>query len=115
MSHASLLLVYTDIDPEREDEFNRWYDETHLPDLLRIEGIVGARRYKLAGPPPRNQDPACRYLAVYELATDDTRALIKRLNAEVTRLGERGLYPQMRVGSAATYVALGEAQRAADA
>jgi hypothetical protein len=110
--HNSLLLVYTDIEPEHEDAFNRWYDETHLPDLLKIDGFVGARRYKLSGPAPRNQEPACRYLAVYELSTDDTRTMMKRLGEEVARLGERGSYPHMRLGSAATYVAVGERQQA---
>jgi hypothetical protein len=108
--HESVLLVYTDVDPEHEAEFNRWYDEIHLPDLLRIEGFVGARRYKLAGPPPRGQEPAARYLAVYELASADTKAIMQRLGEEMQRLGERGRHPQMRVGSAATYVALGERQ-----
>jgi len=115
MSHQSVLLVYTDVDPEHEEDFNRWYDQVHLPDLLTIEGFLAARRYKLSGPAPRNQDPPCRYLAVYELASDDTRALMKHLGEEVARLGERGMHPKMRVGSAATYVALGEPQRAAGA
>ena len=110
--HQSILLVYTDIDAEHEEAFNRWYDEVHLPDLLRIDGFLAARRYKLQGPAPRNQQPAPRYLAVYELATADTRELMKRLSEEVARLGERGMYPQMRVGSAATYVAVGERQEA---
>lgn len=108
--HKSLLLVYTDIDAEHEDAFNEWYDTVHLPDLLSLDGFLGARRYKLSGPAPRNQQPASRYLAVYEFATDDTRAMMKRLGEEVAKLGERGLYPGMRVDSAATYVALGERQ-----
>lgn len=111
--HTSILLVYTDIDPEHEEAFNRWYDEVHLPDLLQIEGFLAARRYKLSGPAPRNQQPASQYLAVYELASDDTRTLMKRLGEEVARLGERGTFPRMRVGSAATYVALGGRQEAA--
>lgn len=112
--HQSMLLVYTDVDDEHEEEFNRWYNEVHLPDLLTIEGFVGARRYRLAGPAPRNQQPAARYLAVYELATDDTRAIMKRLGEEVARLGERGTYPHMRVEGVATYVALGDRQQAAE-
>lgn len=111
--HTSVLLVYTDVDPEHEEDFHRWYDEVHLPDLLSIDGFIGARRYKLSGPAPRNQQPACQYLAVYELATDDTKEIMKRLSEEVARLGERGSYPHMRVGSASTYVALGPRQEAA--
>ena len=108
--HNSLLLVYTDVDPEHEDAFNEWYDTVHLPDLLAIEGFLGARRYKLSGPPPPNQEPAARYLAVYELASDDTRAMMKHLGGELAKLGDRARYPHMRVASSSTYVALGDRQ-----
>jgi len=108
--HQSILMVYTDVDPEQEEDFNRWYDEVHLPDLLQIDGFVGARRYKLSGPAPRALQPASRYLAIYELASDDTRAMMKRLGEEMTKLGDRGRHPHMRLDAAATYVALGERQ-----
>ena len=111
--HKSVLLVYTDVDAEHEEAFNRWYDETHVPDILAVEGFRAARRYKLSGPPPRNQEPASRYLAIYELDTDDTRAAMKRLSEAVAELGQRGrMFEGLRIGSAATYVALGERQEA---
>ena len=31
-----LLLFMTDIDPAREDEFNRWYEEEHLGERMAI-------------------------------------------------------------------------------
>lgn len=43
-----------------EGEFNRWYDAEHIPILLRHEGWLGARRYRVVG-------PACEYLTVYEV------------------------------------------------
>lgn len=52
--------------PEDEAEFNRWYTEQHLPDVLRVPGVVSAQRYKRtaqqrgSGPQPWN------YLALYE-------------------------------------------------
>ena len=30
-----LMLNLATVDPDREDEFNRWYDEEHLPDVRR--------------------------------------------------------------------------------
>jgi hypothetical protein len=108
--HQALLLVYTDVDPEHEEAFHQWYDTVHLPDLLAIDGFVGARRYKLSGPEPRNQQPASRYLAVYELASDDTKAIMGRLREGLGKLGDRASFPHMRVDSSATYVALGDRQ-----
>ena len=55
-----LLLVMMDIDPEHEEEFNRWYEEEHLPERLGIAGIRSARRFRAV-------EGAPRYLALYEL------------------------------------------------
>ena len=32
------------VSPEVEDEFNRWYDEVHIPEMLAFDGYVSARR-----------------------------------------------------------------------
>ena len=57
---AGLLLVYVDIDPEHEADFNAWYDEEHVNDLRAMPGFLDAARYQaLKGGP--------RYVAGYEL------------------------------------------------
>lgn len=48
----------------REDEFNRWYDEVHLPEILAVPGFVSGRRYRATA---ESEYP---YLAVYEIETD---------------------------------------------
>lgn len=39
-----IVIVQTDIDPEMEEEFNRWYKEEHIPLLLRVPGVPSAKR-----------------------------------------------------------------------
>ena len=39
-----LLIVRTDVAPEMEEEFNRWYNEEHIPLLLRVPGVLWAKR-----------------------------------------------------------------------
>ena len=57
---TGLLMVWADIDPEHEAEFNRWYDEEHMAHLLAVPGFLSAGRYEaLKGGP--------KYLALYEL------------------------------------------------
>jgi hypothetical protein len=57
------LLALSNAVAGREDEFNTWYDQQHLPDLLRVPGVVAAQRYKgVVG--------KWSYLAVYELDGD---------------------------------------------
>jgi hypothetical protein len=61
-----IFLVYTDIDPKYDDEFNAWYNTEHLPDLLSLPGFLDGGRYVAYKGVPK-------YLAVYEL--ESTEAL----------------------------------------
>ncbi|OLT10095.1 hypothetical protein BJF79_05070 [Actinomadura sp. CNU-125] len=56
--------------PDVAAEYNRWYDEVHIPEMLAIEGIVSARRYA-----PVDGDT---YIAHYEIE-GDPKAAMKRL------------------------------------
>jgi len=31
----------------KEEAYNKWYDEVHVPDLKAIAGVVSARRFKV--------------------------------------------------------------------
>jgi hypothetical protein len=53
------------VDPAREDEYNDWYDNTHVPEIRQVPGFTAARRYKALGA------GAPAYLAVYEIEADD--------------------------------------------
>jgi hypothetical protein len=60
--------VYTaamTIGPERETLFNEVYDSEHVPEILRVPGMISISRYRRTRP----TDPF--YLAVYEIATPD--------------------------------------------
>jgi antibiotic biosynthesis monooxygenase (ABM) superfamily enzyme len=53
-----------DVEPEKEKEFNDWYDKEHIPALLKVPGVIGASRYiSVEGTP--------KYTAIYELEKPD--------------------------------------------
>ena len=56
-----LLMVFADVPAEVEEEFNRWYDEEHIPERLSIPGVLNAARYVAVRGGPK-------YLACYELS-----------------------------------------------
>ncbi|MCW5720367.1 MAG: hypothetical protein KIS86_04410 [Devosia sp.] len=56
--------------PELEEEFNKWYDEVHVPDTLNIPGVLSAQRYKMRPESGWLTFPHT-YLALYEVETDD--------------------------------------------
>ena len=60
-----LLMIYSDVPAEHNEEFNRWYNEEHIPVRLSIPGVLNAARYEAVQGGPR-------YLACYELESADT-------------------------------------------
>jgi hypothetical protein len=58
-NERGLLCIWTDIDPEHELDFNRWYDREHMQERVAIPGFQSARRFAAVGACPR------RYLALY--------------------------------------------------
>ncbi len=58
---GGLLLNAMNIAPEREAEFNEWYDKEHIPALGAVPGVLCARRF-------RGTSGNRRYVALYHLA-----------------------------------------------
>ena len=60
----AVLMVLVDIDPAMDADFNAWYNQEHVSDLLNMPGFLNAARYEaLKGGP--------RYLACYELESEN--------------------------------------------
>lgn len=72
-------VVYTSAVPGKEFEYNDWYNNQHIPDVLKVPGFVSARRLKLHG--PREGHEKVTNMALYELETDDPDAVMKELYA----------------------------------
>jgi hypothetical protein len=66
----SVLLVFSNPADGREDEYNAWYTEHHLDEILAIDGFRLAQRFRLADDTLMTQDTPdapYRYLALYEV------------------------------------------------
>jgi hypothetical protein len=72
---AYTMVVLTNPVAGKEKEYNDWYDNRHIPDVLAVPGFVGAQRFKLVVNPGEGEPP-WRYYAVYQMATDDPKAAI---------------------------------------
>ena len=66
-----VLIAMNGPTPDGDAEvLERWYEEVHMPDLLSVEGITSARRFKtLRGKVPDKE--VWPYVAIYEIETDD--------------------------------------------
>lgn len=75
---TGLMMVWADIPEDKEEDFNRWYREEHLAELLSVPGVLSAARYEAVRSGPK-------HLACYELespAVVDTDAFKNRPRTE---------------------------------
>lgn len=64
----------------QRDEFERWYEDTHLDDVIRTtDGCWSAQRYWLRA--SQGADSANQHLAIYEVEADSADAVLVALNA----------------------------------
>ena len=73
-------------DPAKEGEFNDWYNTIHLPDVLETPGFVRATRWEHTDPKEKD----AKFLAVYDIETDDIQASMKALQENLTVKREAG-------------------------
>lgn len=75
------FLAFTNPAAGKEDEYNKWYDEHHLIDVINVPGFVSARRFRLATTQFQFNTitPSYRYLALYEIETDDVEGTLQEV------------------------------------
>jgi len=58
----SLLFVESrPASPDHVDEYHRWHDQVHVPEMLAVDGFVSARRWHTDGE---------SFVTLYEIDTD---------------------------------------------
>lgn len=71
----NVLVVLSNPIADEDDAFNKWYDNTGIPQVLDVPGVVAAQRYAISEVNvPDDQElpavlppPTHRYMVIYEL------------------------------------------------
>ncbi len=91
MTKAVFVVYSQPATPEREDEYNDWYDNTHLRQVCETDGVTNATRFYLTGDAaPAGLPP---YLALYEIDSDDPDFTVKEI-------GRRSMAGEIEMSSA---------------
>ena len=77
-----ILLVQSNATDGKEAEFNKWYDEIHLGEVLEVQGFKAAQRFKVEGEPATGA-PAHDYLAIYEIEAEQGQDALDALNKAI--------------------------------
>ena len=80
-------------DAAREAEFNEWYDKTHIPDIFQTPGFIKATRYENTKP----AEGKGKFLAIYEIETDDIDAFMKTHQDNMARKRTEGRFSELLV------------------
>ncbi len=82
-----LMVVETNCkDGSREAEYNDWYDNTHLPDVLEVPGFTKATRYENVRP----AEGKGKFLASYEIETEDLDQTMAVLREHLDKKRQQG-------------------------
>jgi hypothetical protein len=71
----NVFVVLTNPVEGNDDIFNKWYDTTHVPEVLDVPGVIAAQRYNISEVtvpddhdlPAQLPPPTHRYMVIYEL------------------------------------------------
>jgi len=99
MPRAVFVVFTNPASPDQEDQYNEFYDNTHVPEVCQTPGFVSGRRYRISDArKPVGAVGDYGHLAIYEIETDDLAATFEALNAAgptmtpFTLVGREGSY-----------------------
>jgi hypothetical protein len=72
-----VMVVQSRAKPGREDEYNRWYDTQHIPDICAVPGVKSGRR--LEATPIHVGAPGLPILTLYEIEADDAASVLAEI------------------------------------
>lgn len=75
-----ILVAMTNPVEGREDEYNDWYNNQHLQDVVKAPGVVAAQRYVLCEKQRYPGPYSFKYLAIYEIEADDVQPVIEYID-----------------------------------
>lgn len=70
-------VAFTNAVDGKEQEYNAWYTDRHVHDVLAIPGVVSAQRFRIVGDHAANFDFS--FMTLYEIETDDLASVYKAI------------------------------------
>ncbi len=81
----TIFVVKTNPVKGKENEYNDWYSNVHLKEVLTIKGFKSAQRFKLTKAQQLDDQPF-KYMAIYEIENENVEGTIQRLGEAASTL-----------------------------
>jgi len=79
-AQKSYVLVFTNPAEGKEEQFNEWYSNTHLGEVVAVQGFISALRFQLCSKQLAENQPY-KYLAIYEVEYGKEEEALNKLQA----------------------------------
>ena len=70
------MIFITASKPGRGEEYSEWCRTQHFPDLMRIPGVVAAKRFKVLS---KDADDRTHFVAIVEVECDDPEDVMREI------------------------------------
>ena len=97
MAKKQLVLVLTEPTEGKVDEFNQYYENLHLDEVLQTTGWKTAQRYQLVE--QAGEECPLPYLAVYEAESVEGKSAIARMNETRSQRQQSGALNRRTAGA----------------
>jgi hypothetical protein len=77
-----ILVVQSNASSGADAQYNDWYNNTHLGEVLGVQGFTAAQRFAVKGDPVSGA-ASHQYLAIYEIESDDPQVTLDALSTGV--------------------------------
>ena len=80
---AYILMAMTNAQPGKEDEYNLWFDNVHIPEILAVDGFQSVQRLQLAAVQRTPAPHPYKFAALYSIETEDLAGTLNALGKAV--------------------------------
>lgn len=82
------MVVFAKAKPGQVEAVAQWYDETHIPDMLAVPGLVTAERHRMMTVKQPEGLPQWDFMTVYEFEGQDPMVALANLGKAHIQLSE---------------------------
>jgi len=73
------MVVLAKAKEDQVEALAQWYDDTHIPDMLAVPGLITAERHKMMTVKQPDGLPQWDYMVIYEFEGDDPMVALANL------------------------------------
>jgi hypothetical protein len=68
----------------RDDEYESWYRDVHMPEVMEIRGFVSAQRFKVSESQLSGMTSPWKYLAIYQIEGESPGDALAELSRRIS-------------------------------